>query len=402
MISFKKRESINLKKIVGICLVAILICAQNSISLTVLAQATNAIHWTAEDVRVPTGQNYVDLVVDLDWGNVTPYPVNAVILTLFFEPVGAFTLQSRTLAPGTPGTLTTDEVVIPTPESERSAIAFTVVGMSDFEGEIGLRIRLGIAGGTLSNVGDYITIGMLRAAMPGAPPVTTGVTVVRCDCGDGCSICEDAGGEVPPVNGGSGNGSGNGGGNGGGTGGSGDGGTGGGAGGSDDGGTGGGTGGSGDGGTGGGTGGSGNGGTGGGTGGSGNGGTGGGTGGSGNGGTGGGTGGSGDGGTGGGTGGSGNGGTGGGGSGTGGDTGNQPRQPSGVDSGDAPRSIISRFVPITGDDANMVLWGTLFGAGLLGLIGALIILVASKKKSQNAPTIIIKGHGGEDSVIKKE
>ena len=371
MISFKKRMSINLKKMVGICIATILICAQNPISLTVLAQTTNEIHWTAEDVRVPAGQNYVDLVVDLDWGNVTPYPVNAVILTLFFEPVGAFTLQNRTLAPGTPGTLTTDEVVIPTPESERSAIAFTVVGMSDFEGEIGLRIRLGIASGVLQNVGDYITIGMLRAAMPGAPPVTTGVTVVRCDCGDGCSICEDAGSEVPPpVNGGSGNGGGNGG-------------------------TGGGTGDSGNGGTGGGTGDSGNGGTGGGTGGSGNGGTGGGTGDSGNGGTGGGTGGSGNGGTGGGTGDSGNGGTGGGGS------GNQPRQPSGVESGDAPRNIISRFVPITGDDANMVLWGTLFGVGLLGLIAAIIVLVTNKKKTQNAPTIIIRGHGGEDSVIKK-
>ena len=194
-------------------------------------------------------------------------------------------------------------------------------------------------------------MGVIRAAMAGNPATVTAVTVVRCDCGNGCSLCDDAGGSGPPVvNGGSGDsGTGNGGtGNGG----------------------------------------AGNGGTG--NGGTGNGGTG-------NGGTGNGS--TGNGGTGsGGSGGGGGAGTGGSGS---GDTNLQPRQPSGVEPGQTPGSGINRFVPWTGDDANLILWLTLFVGGLLGIIGVVVALIVSKKKSKK-PTIVVKGFGEEeDNIISK-
>ena len=348
----EKRKSTRFRKLFVICMMAILVLTQKPTMMSVSAQTTNEIHWAVADVRVPTGQNYADLVFVLDWGSVTPSAINAAILTLFFEPVGAFTLDSYSLAPGVAGFVTSYLGTIPTEGGGRSTISFTISGMNNFEGEVELRVRLQIEDLVLRNVGDYVTMGVIRAAMAGNPATVTAVTVVRCDCGNGCSLCDDAGGSGPPVvNGGSGNG---------GTG----------------------NGGTGNGGTGGGTG---NGGTGGGTD---NGGTGGGTG---NGGTGGGTG---NGGTGGG------GGTGSGGSGSG-DTSLQPRQPSGVEPGQTPGSGISRFVPWTGDDANLTLWLTLFGVGLLGIIGVIIALIVTKKKSKK-PTIVVKGHGGdEDSIISK-
>lgn len=326
---------------------AILVLTQAPLAMNVSAQSTNELHWAVDDVRVPTGQNYVDLIFVLDWGNVTPFPVNAAILSMAFRPTGAFTLQSEELASGVPGFVTSHTGTIPAEPTDISTLSFTLSGMDGFEGHIELRMRLQIASHALPNVGDYVAIGVLRAAMPGEPAVITQLTIVRCDCGDGCSICDDAGGSGPP--------SGNGGTANGGTG----------------------NGGTGDGGTG--NGGTGNGGTGNGE--TGNGGTGnGGTGGSGN-------------------------GTGGGGAGTGGsgsgDTSSYPRQPSGIESGQTPGSGLSRFVPWTGDEANLALWLTLFGVGFLGIIGAIVALVISNKKSKK-PTIVIKGHDGNiDSVISK-
>ena len=328
-----------LKKLLCACIIATLAVIHLPTILSTSAQTSDDIHWTAEDVRVATGQNYVDLVIVLDWGRTTPVPIDIAMLTLAFSPVGAFTLQNYTTAPGVAGTVSSHLGTIPTPEPARSTIAFTNVGMNGYEGVVELRVRLGIANHALVNVGDYITISMLRAAMAESPPVITGVTVVRCDCGDGCTICDDAGDTVPPpVAGGGNQGSGTGGGNQGS-------------------------------------------GTGGGNQGSG---TGGGN-------QGGGTGGGNQG-----------GGTGGGsqGSGTGG--GNQGGGTGGNTPGGNPGGGLgSGLVPRTGDDANIMLWITLFSIGALGLTGIIIKIIMDKKKTKNF-TIVIDSDDEESSVITKE
>ena len=347
-----------LKKILCVCVIATLVVTQVPVVLSTSAQNRDEIHWTAEDVRVPTGQNYVDLVIVLDWGRTTPVPIDIAMLTFAFGPVGAFTLQNYTLAPGVTGTVNSHIGTITTPEPARSTIAFTIVGMDEFEGVVELRVRLGIANHALVNVGDHITISMLRAAMVGAPPIITGVTVVRCDCGDGCTICDDVGDTIlPPVTGGGGNqGGGTGGNQGGGTGGNQGGGTGGNQGGGTGGNQGGGTGGN----------------QGGGTGGN----QGGGTGGN----QGGGTGGN----QGGGTGGNQGGGTG----------GNTPGGSSGGNPG-------SGLIPRTGDDANSILWIALFSVGALGLAGTITKIKLDKKKTKNF-TIVIESDNAVESIITKE
>ena len=154
----------------------------------------DVLHWEAEDVRVPMGQNQVDLTFRLNWANTTRVPVNATIVTLTFEEVGAFTLVESSLAPGVPGSIMERQGTIPT-TPVLSYIGAGVTTMRGWEGEIVLHMRLQIEGNALRNIGDYITLGVSRPPMPGAPTaIVTGVTVVRCDCESICSICENAGG----------------------------------------------------------------------------------------------------------------------------------------------------------------------------------------------------------------
>jgi hypothetical protein len=193
----QKRKTMNniIKKLFVGGVVAVLVLAQMPMAINVSAQAADVVHWSAQDARVPTGQNYVDLVFTLDWASTPQRPVNAVGLTLSF-PVGAFTLESSQLTPGVEGFLTANEpIVIPT-EPPQGAQSFTIMGMQGFEGETQFSARLNISSSVLVNEGDYITITMLRAAMAGNAYVITGVTIVRCNCDSTCSICEDAGG--PP------------------------------------------------------------------------------------------------------------------------------------------------------------------------------------------------------------
>ena len=324
-VDFKKireKKTIKLKSLLGVIFMALaMILTTPMVSYS--SFSADALHWEAEDVRVPMGQNQVDLTFRLNWANTPRTPVNATIVTLTFEEVGAFTLVESSLASGTPGTITERYGTLPT-TPVLSYIGAGVTSMRGWEGEIVIHMRLQIANDALRNLGDYITLGVSRPPMPGAPTATvTGVTVVRCDCESGCSICENAGGTptIPEGGGTNNNNSGGGGTNN----------TPGGGGGNNN--------------------------------------------------------------T---TGGGGNNNTPGGGTSNtpgGGSTNNTPgganNTPGGGAIGNTPGgSAGSGLVPRTGDDANMLLWGTLFGAGLLGLIGLTVTSMIRKQKKVDEIRIV--------------
>ena len=142
-------------------------------------------HWTAQDQVVPVGQDYVDLTIMLDWGNITPAYIGIALLTLSFEPI-AFTHESSSiiLPEGVAGSLQrTPPSVLPI-EPPLAVQAFQLVGLGGIVGPghlgyVGLNVRLNIEEGFLANPGDSIEIGMLLAAMQGFPANHTHVTVTR-------------------------------------------------------------------------------------------------------------------------------------------------------------------------------------------------------------------------------
>ena len=142
-------------------------------------------HWTAEDQVVPVGQNYVDLTIMLDWGEVTPAHIGIALLTLGFEPI-AFTHESSSiiLPPGVAGSLQrTPPSVLPI-DPPIAVQAFQLVGLGGIVGPghlgyVGLNVRLNIEEGFLVNPGDSLEIRMVLAAMQGFPANETQVTITR-------------------------------------------------------------------------------------------------------------------------------------------------------------------------------------------------------------------------------
>ena len=147
--------------------------------------STDVPHWTAQDQVVPVGQEYVDLTIMLDWGNVTPAHIGIALITLSFEPI-AFTHESSSiiLPEGVAGSLQrTPPSVLPV-EPPLAVQAFQLVGLGGIVGPghlgyVGLNVRLNIEDGFLANPGDSIEIGMLLAAMQGFPANQTHVTITR-------------------------------------------------------------------------------------------------------------------------------------------------------------------------------------------------------------------------------
>ena len=146
--------------------------------------STSEPHWAGEDQILPMGQNYVDLFLRLDWGDATPFPINHKILTVYFSPPEALSLASAHRAEGTPGNVIIGEpVIIPiTPPRQAQYVQLAMMGGplgEGFLGEVGLHVRLNIESGTLVNAGDYIEVGLLRAALPGHPAISTSLTLTR-------------------------------------------------------------------------------------------------------------------------------------------------------------------------------------------------------------------------------
>jgi hypothetical protein len=155
--------------IVGLLGVMLLLQSSLTIQGETREDVSEIIQWKMEmePTVIPSGQDYFDLVLTLDWGSYDPIPSNSVGLTLDFLE-GAFSVHpdggdNPRLGEGMPGRLEvhlTDHSHIGV-----STINLIVVGLDAFDGNMVLELRLLINEGFLENPGDTIDMGVFRPNM---------------------------------------------------------------------------------------------------------------------------------------------------------------------------------------------------------------------------------------------
>jgi hypothetical protein len=159
------------KKLLAVLLVFVLLFGQIGAATALVAETEitphsqlDRVHWTADHVYLPEGQNYFDLVVRLNWALTPPVAIADMIPFGVDIPTGAFTFGQGTVGPVVIGTVT--EQFHGPPVDGRTPIPFDVVLTNHVVGqEIEITIRVNLAATTIPNVGDSEVINLHRGAM---------------------------------------------------------------------------------------------------------------------------------------------------------------------------------------------------------------------------------------------
>jgi hypothetical protein len=134
----------------------------------------NMLHWSTPNQTIPEGQDYIELLLTLEWGGVTPFPMNVMGSVTAFE-AGALTLESATLVSGG-GSLN-----IPSPSQilTNEVQAINVQGMGGYEGPVEILARFSINAGFLETPGSTLDLRIQRSVILSNPYVHVPLTITR-------------------------------------------------------------------------------------------------------------------------------------------------------------------------------------------------------------------------------